>query len=387
MRIAIVTDYYYPALGGITEHVHGQALSLHERGHQVTVITGHLFRPPKVVDDAFNPEPHVPFEVIRMGQALRSYGNGGQTLHTIHPRMFGKLKALFRARKFDVIHTHAPYNPSFVQVVPFVAPRGSATIGTFHSVFSPGLLINTFARALRPSIARLDGRIAVSKACIDSCKPYFPFDYTVIPNGIDENHFSPDANPFPQFSDGRKNILFVGRFDQRNGLETMIQAFTIVRRAKGDAVRLIIVGDGPLRAYYARNVPNDVAESVVWVGRVNSTRPRYYVSADILCTPCDRASFGMVLLEAMSCGVPVVASRISGFQLVMEHQRQGLMIPDTKDANAFAEALIRLLDAPDERARMGREGRRTAVEHYSWTSVAARLEDYYLRVIEGRQSP
>ena len=91
----------------------------------------------------------------------------------------------------------------------------------------------------------------------------------------------------------------------------------------------------------------------------------------------------MVLLEAMSCGRPVVASRISGFQLVMEHGRHGLMISPADDADRFAEGLLYLLDRPAERARMGREGRRTAVTTYSWTKIARQLEDYYVGLLRG----
>jgi phosphatidyl-myo-inositol alpha-mannosyltransferase len=384
VRVAIVTDYYYPQLGGITEHVHGQATHLQARGHEVTVITGHLFRPPGVVDTEYRPEEHVSFEVLRMGQALRMYGNASQTLHTVDFRMLHRMKKLFRERRFDVIHTHAPYNPSFVLIAPFAAPSYAVTVGTFHSVFAPGPLLDVTGRLLRTSIARLDGKIVVSEACIGSLAPYFPFEYTVIPNGIDERHFSPDADPLPQFQDGKRNILFLGRFDPRNGLGTMVDAFTRVRREWGPDVRLIIVGDGPLRSLYQKRVPADVADSVVWAGRVNWDRPRYYCSADVHCTPCNRASFGMVLLEAMSCGRPVVASRISGFQLLMEHGRQGLMISPADDDVRFAEALLYLLDRPAEQARMGREGRKTAVAHYAWSRVAARLEEYYLGLMRGK---
>ncbi len=386
MRIAIVTDYYYPTLGGITEHVHGQASYLQSRGHEVTVITGNVHKPPAVVDGAYRPEDHVDFEVVRAGRTFGFYGNGAQTLHTLGLSTPWTLKNLFRRRDFDVIHTHAPYNPSIVQAVPFVRNRRAAVVGTFHSVFPESKKLKVAAYGLRPSIERLDGRIVVSKACIESLDPYFPFDYTVIPNGIDETHFTPDATPFPEFADDRQNILYVGRFDPRNGLDTMLHAFTLVRRARGDTVRLIVVGDGPLRSYYQRMVPRDVAPSIVWAGRVNWDRPRYFASADLLCTPCERASFGMVLLEAMSCGLPVVASRNSGFQLVMEHQKHGLMVDDAEDAGGFARAIEQLLDRPDDMVRMGCAGRQAAVERFSWTSVGARLEEYYGEVIAARKA-
>ncbi len=384
MRIAIVTDYYYPQLGGITEHVHGQATQLTAMGHEVTVVTGNIFRPAAVADEGYRPDEHVTFEVLRLGQALRLYGNASQTLHTVDFRLLSKLKRLFRSRRFDVIHTHAPYNPSFVLVAPFAAPPSAITVGTFHSVFAPGPLLDVFGRLLRTSIARLDGKIVVSEACIGSLAPYFKFDYTVIPNGIDERHFSPDADPIPSLRDGKSNILFLGRFDPRNGLGTMLDAFARVRREWGPEVRLVVVGDGPLRSFYQKRVPAALQSDIVWAGRVNWDRPRYYTSADVHCTPCNRASFGMVLLEAMSCGRPVVASRISGFQLLMEHGRQGLSVHPADDDVRFAEALLYLLDRPAERARMGREGRRTAVNLYAWPRVAAQLEAFYLDLMRRR---
>src|SRR4029079_12510803 len=217
----------------------------------VVCVTDNVFLPPKVVDSVFEPQKDVPFEIIRMGGSFWFWGNASQTLNTFYPLMYWKLKKLFRERRFDVIHTHAPYNPSIVQVVPFAAPKSSLTVGTFHSVFARSRLLDLTAPILRQSVKRLDGKIAVSDACIPSLEPYFPYAYTVIPNGVDETHFTPEAEPFERFRDGKKNILFLGRFDPRNGLDTMIKAFARIHRTRDD-VRLIIVGDGTLRYYSER---------------------------------------------------------------------------------------------------------------------------------------
>ena len=383
VRIAIVTDYYYPHLGGITEHVHGQATELTRRGHDVTVVTGNVFRPPAIVDGEIRPEDDVPFEIVRVGAALPGYGNASQTYHVIDPLLRRRLRKIFRERAVDVVHVHSPYSPILPMVGVLAAPKTAVTVGTFHSVFPRSLAFDVFAPLMRTVIGRLDGKLVVSEACIGSLAPYLPYDYTVIPNGIDDRRFSPEADPIEELRDGRINILFLGRFDPRNGLDTMIGAFTKVRRQLGpEAVRLIVVGDGPLRAHYQRQVPDDVAADVHWAGRVNWNRPRYYATADIHCTPCQRASFGMVLLEAMSCGRPVVASRISGFQLLMEHGRQGLLISPAENVDRFAESLTYLIERPEERERMGREGRKTAVGEYAWTKVAARLEEHYLQLLE-----
>jgi phosphatidylinositol alpha-mannosyltransferase len=386
VRIAIVTDYYYPQLGGITEHVYGQATQLAARGHEVTIVTGHLLHTPAVVDGDERPQRAEPFEVIRTGFALPMYGNNAQTLHTIPPLLWESLRILFRRRRFDVMHVHAPYNPSFATLAPLVMPKGTVGVGTYHSVFSGGPGLDALAPLMRWSFSHLHAHVVVSEACIGSLVPYFPsFEWRVIPNGIDEHHFSPEAEPFPALTaDGKPVILFLGRFDPRNGLGTMLRAFELVHREYGGKVRLCVVGDGPLRSYYQRRLDPLVAKDVVWPGRVDWSRPRYYASADVHCTPCNRASFGMVLLEAMSCGRPVLASRISGFQLLMEHGRQGLLVNPADDAERFATGLLYLLDRPAERARMGLEGRRTAVTRYAWSHVAGQLESLYEELLANR---
>ncbi len=382
MRIAIVSDYYYPLLGGITEHVHGQANELTRRGHEVTVVTGNVLRPPPIVDGEIHPEADVPFEIVRVGAVLPGYGNASQTYHVIDPLLRRRLRKIFSDRKVDVVHVHAPYSPILPMVGVLAAPKSAVTVGTFHSVFPRTLLFDLVAPIMRNVISRLDGKIVVSEACIGSLTPYLPYEYTVIPNGIDDRHFSPEADPIPELRDDKTNILFLGRFDPRNGLETMISSFTEVRRRVGPNVRLIVVGDGPLRRWYQKQVPEDIANDVHWAGRVNWNRPRYYATADIYCTPCQRASFGVALLEAMSCGRPVVASRNSGFQLLMESGKQGFLISPTENVERFVEALTYLIERPDERERMGREGRKTAVTNYAWTNVAQQLEEYYIDLLD-----
>jgi phosphatidylinositol alpha-mannosyltransferase len=345
----------------------------------VTVITGRLLHTPAVVDGDERPLRDEPFEVIHTGFALPMYGNNAQTLHTIPPLLWESMRILFRRRKFDVMHVHAPYNPSFATLAPLVMPKGTVGVGTYHSVFSGGIGLDALAPLMRWSFSKLHAHVVVSEACVGSLAPYFPtFEWRVIPNGIDEHHFTPDAEPIRELrADGKPVILFLGRFDPRNGLGTMLRAFERVHREHSGNVRLCVVGDGPLRGYYQRQLDPAVAPDVVWAGRVDWSRPRYYASADVHCTPCNRASFGMVLLEAMSCGRPVLASRISGFQIVMEHGRQGLLVSPADDADRFASGLLYMLDRPAERARMGLEGRRTAVERYAWSHVAGQLEALY----------
>ena len=246
VRIAIVTDYYYPHLGGITEHVHGQATELTRRGHEVTIVTGNVMRPPPIVDGEIRPEANVPFEIVRVGRALPGYGNASQTYHVVDPLLRSKLKRIFERRKVDVVHVHSPYSPILPMVGVLAAPKSAVTVGTFHSVFPRSFGFDIAAPFMRRVIGRLDGKIVVSEACIGSLAPYLPYAYTVIPNGIDDRHFSPEADPIPELRDGKLNILFLGRFDPRNGLDTMIGERG-VRLSGGQRQRL-----GLARALYTR---------------------------------------------------------------------------------------------------------------------------------------
>ena len=378
MRIAIVSDHYYPQLGGITEQVHGLATEFARRGHEVTVLTPTLFRVPRTVDPEFPPPEG--FEVIHVGTAYPSYVNGSECLQTVSPRLYLQLDKIYKERNFDVVHVHNPFGV-MLPITATMRSRAPVTVATYHSVVPPKYkLLRMFTPLLWKVMRRLDGRIAVSDAIVGSIEPFFPgLDFQVIPNGIDPDFFSPNAEPIHRLVDDKRNLLFVGRFDPRNGLPHMLGAFELLRKQRDDC-RLIVLGDGPLRSYYRRMVPPHLEDDVLFEGRVNRLRPRYLATAEILCTPCELASFGMVLLEAMCAGLPVVASRISGFQLVMEDGVQGVMVDRPNDIHGFAEAMEYLLDHPKEARAMGAAGRRRAVERYAFPLVVDQLEDLYERL-------
>ncbi len=384
MRIAIVSDYYYPQLGGITEHVHGQATELTRRGHDVTLVTSRLtVRPSTAIDEALPPRT---FELARIARAWPFYANGSETLLSlVGPTARIRLQRLLTPERFDVVHVHNPVGP-FLPVAATWWSRAPVTVGTMHSVVPDGYRL---LRAARPAVAsvlrRLDARIAVSQAVVESLSPSFPeLDWTVVPNGVDTDFFSPDAAPLGS-APGKRTIVFVGRFDPRNGVRHMIGAFTLLRRTRDD-VRLVIVGDGPLRPIVERMVPANLRSDVHFAGRVNQLRPRYLAGAEILCTPCSLASFGMVLLEGMSAGLPVVASRLPGFSLVMRDGVDGIMVDRADDEAGFAAALGELLDDPRRAAAMGAAGRQRALDTFAWPVVVDQLEALYADLLGSRRS-
>ena len=203
MRIGIVSDYYYPQLGGITEHVHGQATELTRRGHEVTVIASKLVARPRTVDG--EDRPPETFDVVRVGRAFPIYVNRSEALLTWSPRLGRELDSVFAERDFDVVHVHNPIGPG----LPIAAVRRSpapVTVGTLHSVVPENYAL---LRACRGPLGRvlglLDACVVVSDSVTRSLGPHFAEQkFTTIPNGVDSRFFAPTAVPLPELS-GRKH--------------------------------------------------------------------------------------------------------------------------------------------------------------------------------------
>ena len=317
VRIAIVTDYYYPQLGGITEHVHGQATQLaaprprghrHHRAAAAPAGRGRRRRAPPARRAVRGP-PHrrrrCPCTATPPRRCTRLPPLLWESLRSLFRRAELRRDARARAVQPELRHARAPRD----------AEGERSASATYHSVFSPGPLPRYPwpADALVLS-ASSTPTIVVSEACVGSLAPYFPFDYRVIPNGIDEP---------PLHARGRAAR---GAARRRQARDPVPRPLRSAQRPRHDARRVRAASIASTRAtcgcassatgrcarYYQRQVARTSSRDVVWAGRVDWARPRYYASADVHCTPCNRASFGMVLLEAMSCGRPVVASRISG---------------------------------------------------------------------------
>jgi phosphatidylinositol alpha-mannosyltransferase len=302
--------------------------------------------------------------------------NGSEARITLSLRLSGKVKRLLDAARFDVIHLHEPLMP----VLPITVLRHSQTVnvGTFHSSWD-GRVARLYGNPLlRRFDRRIHARIAVSPRARDFVAQHFPGRYELIPNGIDLDEFGPSVRPFPQLRDGKLNVLFVGRLEQRKGFGYLLRAFASLRKQRAD-LRLLVVGaygESSRRRYEAIVRSAEIAD-VVFVGPAsNADLPRYYRSGDVFCAPSTGGeSQGIVLLEAMASGRPIVASDIAGYRGVMREGIEGLFVPP-KDADALAAALARLIDNPEMRERLGGAGPERA-RAYSWDKVASRVLAVY----------
>jgi len=363
LKVGIVTPYGYPHPGGVNEHVRFTYEAMTRMGHDAWIITSKYGR-----------ERESEGHVIRLGTGWAAPANGSVGRVTLGLRFKHQAREVLEAHRFDVLHFHEPF-------VPFLSPtmldqsRDTINVATFHAFggFSPSYWIGSrFAGRLAD---KLHGRIAVSGAARHFISRYFPGEYGIIPNGVDLERFA-NAEPFEELRDGTLNILFVGRFEDRKGLIDLLKAYHRLRKRKVDA-RLLVIGAGPKLRVYRRYVGLRGIRDVEWLGRVSDEeKVRYFASADIFCAPnTGQESFGIVLLEAMAAGVPIVASDIHGFKRVVERNVQGLLV-EPKNSRALAAALYTLARDPELRHEMGEAGRLRAPE-FSWDRVTERIVDFY----------
>jgi len=368
VKIGIVSPYAYPRPGGANSYIRESYSELRRLGHDVRIITAPWGDDPPAQD------------VIQIGQAIAVPYNGAIGRITLSLRLEWLVSRMLEREQFDIIHHHEPLVP-FLSMQILDSAR-CPQVATFHAF--GGFSFSYWAG--RPIgnryMNKLDARIAVSSAARHFISTYFPGDYRIIPNGVDVQFYA-SAKPFPEYNDGKINILFVGRLEPRKGAMYLMEAYAKLK-PKHPELRLILCSVGPLLGRLRRFVRQNRLEDVLFAGRVSDAdKARFYKTAHIFCAPSTgQESFGIVLLEAMAAGLPVVASDIHGYKRVVQRNVTGLLV-EPKDPDAIAGALERLLCEPALRERLGQAGARRAPE-YDWSHVAAQLVELYEEVIRKR---
>jgi phosphatidyl-myo-inositol alpha-mannosyltransferase len=373
LKIGMVSEFYYPQPGGVSEHIRSLSNELEILGHQVVVITSNLR------GNVCEPGPRV----VRLGRSLPVRYNGSLSRITVGRGLRRGLSRILEEEDPDLLHIHNPLMPT----LPLLALHQARcpVVATFHSQFPRDLLLTLLRRPLEELFWKLQARMAVSLSAQRSVGRLFPGDYRVVPNGVDFDFISTAAAQArrERVTAPRKRlrVLFVGAMVPRKGLPCLLRAFERLAARRGD-VELVVVGDGPALPAMRRLVPGEARALVRFAGSVSRTRlARYYATSDIFCAPgLGRESFGMVLLEAMAAGLPVVASDIEGFRNVLTHGQEGLLVPPNQP-EVLARTLEELLDNPDDREEFGRRGRLTAAR-YRWSEIARQVAGLYLDCLD-----
>jgi phosphatidylinositol alpha-mannosyltransferase len=372
MKIALVSPYDFAYPGGVVNHISQLERYLTRMGHQVIIIAP---ASRAVVDwgDRFIP----------IGRPRAVPASGSIARITLSLRLASRIKEVLEREKFDIIHLHEPFQIMLCSAV--LRFSKSVNIGTFHaSDANPGYNFGwPIGRMIvNRRVGKLKGKIAVSRPAQEYAEKYIPGPYEIIPNGIDLEQFQPNVPPIPEYCDGKLNILFVGRLERRKGVNYLIKAYASIKADYPDS-RLIVVGPGIRpRRKHEKSVAKSRLKDVVFTGPVScNDLVRYYRTADICCAPATgMESFGIILLEAMAMGKPIIASNISGYASVMTDGKEGFLVPP-RDVGQLAQALSRLMADETLRREMGARGRLTAAD-YSWEHVAHRIADYYQKIMD-----
>ncbi len=370
MKIALVSPYDWVVPGGVNSHCARLREQFVALGHEVSIVAP-ASRP---VDEE---------DVVAIGKRPVSVPASGSLARISLSLTLGPpVRRMLGEEQFDIVHVHEPFMP--VLPIHFLRYSEAVNVGTFHASRETGQFLYTWGRRhLRRWFRRLDGKIAVSSAASGFVEQYFPGYYNIIPNGVDVERFAAKAEPLQQFQDGKLNILFVGRPEKRKGLEHLLRAYAKVKAERSDT-RLIVVGAGKFDRY-KRVVRSMRLADVVFCGYVPYEElPRYHHTADVFCAPnTGFESQGIVLLEAMAAGLPIVASNIEGFADVLTHGVHGLLaLPG--DTDGLAAMLLQLLKEPDLRRRMAEQGRQRAQE-FRWQRVSQQILSYYERLLHERR--
>jgi glycosyltransferase involved in cell wall biosynthesis len=360
IRLALVVR---PAAGGMRRHV--STLLAHLNREQFAPV---LFAPPEFKPDILSSDvSHVPLAIGARTELWADWRAIRALAHDLH-------------ENFDIVHAHGLRGA----LIGVLAARraGVASVFTAHNLVPGG---SFFMRRMLASVGRRAARIlAVSRAVADTLRAggVPGTKISVIPNGIDLAPFDTPLDPravraqFGLPADAPL-IAAAGRFSREKGLPLLVMAVShLQERLPG--VCLALAGEGPdepaLRAQAkARNAP------VVFVGQLPYVAPLFR-AADVICVPSVQEGQGIVALEAMAAGKPVVASRVGGLAETVLEGETGLLVPP-EDATALAGALAELLTDRKRRAAMGRAGRARVAREYSAVQMAGRIEAVYRDVL------
>jgi phosphatidylinositol alpha-mannosyltransferase len=366
MRVGLVCPYTWDVPGGVQAHVRDLADSLIELGHEVSVLTP--------VDDP--DEADLPSYVVAAGRAVPVPYNGSVARLAFGPLSLARTRRWLREGHFDVLHIHEPTVPSLSMLACFAA--SGPMVATFHTATARSRALQVFGSVLQPGLEKITGRIAVSPAARRVVVEHLGGDAVLIPNGVAVRRFE-GALPFPDRS-AVPTVAFLGRIDEpRKGLTVLLEALPELVELQPD-VRLLVAGPGDVDEV-REAIPASLRPHVDLLGLVSDADlPRVYASGDVYCAPNTHGeSFGIVLIEAMATGTPVVASDLEAFRRVLEDGKAGVLVP-VADPAKLATALAGLLADPDRRKRLAEVGREV-VEQYDWSRVTARIVEVYETVV------
>ena len=362
MRIGLVCPYQWDVPGGVQYHVRDLAETLLGLGHHVEVLT-----------PAEHEESLPPYATFS-GRAVPVPYNGSMAGVQFGLVSAARARRWLREGSFDVVHVHEPASVSLSLLVCMIA--SGPIVATFHAATTRSKVLAALGPWARPWLERVTGRIAVSDFARRVQVEHLGGNAVVIPNGVHVPAFA-EGPPLPGLArGGAPTVGFLGRYDEpRKGLPVLLAAMQGVVREHPTA-QLLVAGRGDPEEL-DRLIGEDLRPHVRLLGELSEAdKAAFLRSVDVYCAPnLLGESFGVVLVEAMAAGVPVVASDLDAFARVLEDGAAGVLVP-RGDAEALAAELSALLADPARRAQLSAAGSRAAAG-YDWSVVAAQILAVY----------
>ncbi|MGB3829155.1 MAG: glycosyltransferase family 4 protein [Ornithinimicrobium sp.] len=367
MRVGLVNPYSLDVPGGVQAHVVEFADFLLRSGHEVSLLT------------PAEPETVLPEYAVSAGRAVPVRYNGSVARLAFGPAVAARVRAWVDQGTFDVVHIHEPASPS-VSLLALWAVSGPI-VATFHSAQLKSRSLRLAAPMLQPGMDKISGRIAVSRQAAETVSTQLGGACVVIPNGLDVARFAapePRSTINPVGSDqvDRPRIVFLGRFTEpRKGLAVLLNAVPAITAVHPGA-EIVIAGPGDPHDV-SRHLPVAVAEVCTFLGALSELEKANLLrSADVYVAPnLGGESFGIILVEAMAAGAPVVASNLPAFVEVLDGGRAGALF-ERGDAQSLAAAVLRVLGSERLRAELSRNGPIRA-GYFDWSRVGRQVLAVY----------
>jgi phosphatidylinositol alpha-mannosyltransferase len=374
LRIGIVCPYSFDVPGGVQFHVRDLAEALIARGHTVSVLA------------PADEDTPIPPYMTSAGRAIPVRYNGAVARMTFGPLTAARVRRWLAAGEFDVLHLHEPVTPSLGMLALWIAD--GPIVATFHTALLRSRPLQIAYPLVRQSMEKISARIAVSEDARRTLVEHMGGDAVVIPNGVYIDMFSTaTADPRWTGTPAAPTIAFLGRLDEpRKGLQVLLAAVPDVLRSHPGA-RFLVAGRGETGPEEVRALLGDDAGAVEFLGGISDEeKARLLASVDVYCAPqIGGESFGIVLVEAMSAGTPVVASDLGAFSRVLEDGQAGALFRTGEPAD-LARTLVAVLGDAELRSRLV-ERASAAVRRYDWSSVTHEVLTVYEMVVEAADAP
>ncbi len=359
-KIALVSDWYYPRVGGIEYALDALGRGLVALGHEVHIIARLYGHAP--AHEASNGLPIIRLEGFPLSE------------HLLSPRGYKSLRETLRAGEFDIIHGHGLDSPMAMASLIIAAKLGIPSLITSHSLLGDSLPQRALAAGARLFLRRARAVIAVSSPVERQARAMFPGAVFRIPNGIDTRSPNGALDPIALPQDHGPVVATVARMNRRKGVQDLITVATMLIPKHPDLL-VLMVGGGPLRLRLEQGIQESgLGRHFLFTGGVSRATVLHLLGqSDVFVSPSPREAFGICVLEAFLKKVPVVARGNTGVSDIISHERTGFLADDVAGIAHYIDTLIQ---DPELRSAVARRAH-DELNKYQWNTVARQVEDVY----------